>query len=114
MQIRKPQLTKVSRKLKFQKRQMCEKLQCNSSTRFEDGDTPILYCEKFDEYGLKINDGGSSSILIAFCPWCGQKLPDSKREKWFDEMERLGMDPWNGDIPKKYLSNEWFQTNTNR
>jgi hypothetical protein len=91
---------------------MCEKLKLNSSTNFDNVDAPIIYCEKFDEYGLKIIDGGTSSILIDFCPWCGQKLPDSKREKWFDEIEGLGIDPWNGEIPKKYLSNEWFRNNT--
>jgi hypothetical protein len=26
-------------------------------------------------YGLLIHDGGSSRIDIAFCPWCGQRLP---------------------------------------
>jgi len=25
-------------------------------------------------YGLPIHDGGSSSIEIRFCPWCGQEL----------------------------------------
>jgi uncharacterized protein DUF6980 len=26
-------------------------------------------------YGLMIHDGGSSVIEMAFCPWCGAKLP---------------------------------------
>jgi hypothetical protein len=26
-------------------------------------------------YGLFVHDGGSSFIEIAFCPWCGSKLP---------------------------------------
>ena len=73
---------------------MCEKLKLNSSTDFDNVDTPILYTEKFDEYGLKIWDGGNSSILIEFCPWCGEKLPNSKRDDWFDRMEKLGINPW--------------------
>jgi hypothetical protein len=26
-------------------------------------------------YGIIVHDGGSSVIEIAFCPWCGSKLP---------------------------------------
>jgi hypothetical protein len=26
-------------------------------------------------FGLPIHDGGSSHIVIAFCPWCGSRLP---------------------------------------
>ena len=39
----------------------------------------LEYNERFDEYGLIIHDGGSSALLIQFCPWCGTKLPESKR-----------------------------------
>lgn len=28
-------------------------------------------------FGLPIHDGGSSSIEIDFCPWCGAKLTDA-------------------------------------
>ena len=27
-------------------------------------------------YGLPVHDGGSSHIVIAFCPWCGVRLPE--------------------------------------
>ncbi len=30
-------------------------------------------------YGLMVHDGGSSAIEIAFCPWCGSKLPPMDR-----------------------------------
>jgi hypothetical protein len=26
-------------------------------------------------YGIIVHDGGSSVIAIAFCPWCGARLP---------------------------------------
>ncbi len=26
-------------------------------------------------YGILVHDGGTSMIEIAFCPWCGTKLP---------------------------------------
>jgi hypothetical protein len=27
------------------------------------------------EYGIIVHDGGSSVVRIAYCPWCGSKLP---------------------------------------
>jgi hypothetical protein len=27
-------------------------------------------------YGIMIHDGGSSMIKIAYCPWCGIRLPE--------------------------------------
>jgi hypothetical protein len=35
----------------------------------EDVDTIIKYIANFDEYGIPIHDGGSSFIIIAYCPW---------------------------------------------
>jgi hypothetical protein len=49
------------------------------SSPFECADNLIYYSQKFDEYGLIIHDGGSSFISINFCPFCGTKLPESKR-----------------------------------
>lgn len=88
---------------------MCDKLQLYSSENFDNADTPIVFSRKFDEYGLKVLDGGSSSILITHCPWCGQKLPESKRERWFDEIKKLGIDPWTENVPDKYNTDEWFR-----
>ena len=87
---------------------MCNQLKLNSSIDFMDNDFTILYVSKFDEYGLKIFDRGNSYIHIGFCPWCGTKLPDSKREAWFDEIEKIGIDPWNDTITKKYQSEKWY------
>jgi hypothetical protein len=47
-----------------------------------DGDGEIKYDDvdviinKWDEglYGIPIHDGGTSMILINYCPWCGTKL----------------------------------------
>ena len=32
------------------------------------------------------------SITINFCPWCGTQLPESLRDRWFEELELLGKD----------------------
>ena len=49
------------------------------SDRFDCPDCLIHYSPEFREYGLIIRDGGSSSVVIRFCPWCGSALPDSLR-----------------------------------
>ncbi|MFE8700810.1 DUF6980 family protein [Cytobacillus sp. FJAT-54145] len=41
---------------------------------FECPDKVIIFDEVDKDYGLIIHDGGSSSIGIVFCPWCGAEL----------------------------------------
>jgi hypothetical protein len=68
----------------------------------------LAYSPKFDEYGMIIHDGGSSTVQILFCPWCGTKLPDSKRDRWFDELEAQGIDPTSSSIPEVYQTDKWW------
>ena len=74
-------------------------------------DVLIQYSPKFDEYGLIVHDGGESSIAISFCPWCGTKLPESKRDRWFSELEALGFDEPLLDqaIPERYKNDSWYR-----
>ena len=73
-------------------------------------DVLVRYIPKFDEYGLIIHDGSSSAIQIKFCPWCGENLPDSKRDIWFNSLESLGItDPFEQDIPLEFKSEAWYQ-----
>lgn len=77
---------------------------------FDCPDSLIRYIPKFDEYGIIIRDGGTSTIGIFFCPWCGIKLPESKRDLWFDTLEELGFDdPSEQAIPVQYESSEWYK-----
>ena len=74
-------------------------------------DVLVRYSPEFDEYGLVIHDGGSSSVQILFCPFCGGKLPESKRNLWFDELDRLGFsEPMVDSIPERYKSDAWYRT----
>lgn len=73
-----------------------------------DHDVPVVYESKFREHGVRILDGGTSKLDFVFCPWCGQKLPDSLRRAWFDELERLGKDPYGGDIPQEFCDERWY------
>ncbi|KXO98382.1 DUF6980 family protein [Tsukamurella tyrosinosolvens] len=40
-------------------------------------DSLIKRSTTFGEYGIRVHDGGSSWVTIAYCPWCGTKLPQS-------------------------------------
>lgn len=75
---------------------------------WDDPDVVVVYTAKFDEYGLPVKDGGTSMVVIGYCPWCGARLPQSKRDAWFDEMERLGLDPWEDELPEQYHSDAWW------
>lgn len=71
-------------------------------------DSLLEYVPKYDEYGIVVHDGGSSMVQIQFCPWCGARLPDSKRDRWFDELEKLGINPLSDPIPRDFQTNAWY------
>lgn len=77
---------------------------------FDCPDNLIYYSVKFDEYGIIIHNGGSSFSHIQYCPYCGSKLPYSKRDLWFDLLEGLGFDtPFEQGIPEEFTSDRWYK-----
>jgi len=79
-------------------------------SRFDCPDALISYNENFDEYGLIIHDGGTAVSSIAYCPYCGHKLPKSKRDLWFDTLESMGYDdPAEQEIPPEFQSGDWYR-----
>jgi hypothetical protein len=90
---------------------MISSIPCCAQMRaaIDDDDNPIDYIPKFREVGVRVLDGGSSLILLAFCPWCGKKLPSSLRNEWFDELERRQIDPHGNDIPPDFLDGRWYK-----
>ncbi|WP_330235078.1 DUF6980 family protein [Streptomyces sp. NBC_00566] len=71
-------------------------------------DALIEFSAKFQEYGLIIHDGGTSSSTIEFCPWCGRRLPESQRDRWFDELERRRIEPGEDGIPAEFEDDRWL------
>jgi len=69
---------------------------------------PVFFTPKFRKYGIRILDGGTSSLRIAFCPWCGQTLPDGLRDDWFDRLEQLGVPPYGEAIPEEFTDERWY------
>jgi len=77
--------------------------------RFDCPDALLSYNEKFDEYGIIVHDGGASSAMIQYCPYCGTKLPESKRDLWFKTLEKMGIDdPWEQEVPEKFKTSAWY------
>lgn len=73
-------------------------------------DSLIAYSARFDEYGLRVHDGGGSVVSIAYCPWCGERLPSSRREEWFRRLEELGFqDPLSQGIPSEFTTSAWWK-----
>ncbi|WP_371816392.1 hypothetical protein [Roseateles sp. DAIF2] len=44
------------------------------ATPFECPDALVLFDATSGQYGLIVHDGGSSTITIQHCPWCGHRL----------------------------------------
>ena len=71
----------------------------------------IKYDNRFDEYSIVVQSDDEVEVLqsITYCPWSGDILPISLRERWFDELERIGVDPLNDEIPFEFTSDTWRQ-----
>ena len=52
----------------------CGKCCEEHSDPFECPDYLVYYSAEPAAYGLIVHDGGSSYVLIRFCPWCGARL----------------------------------------
>lgn len=77
---------------------------------FDCADALMWFMPKYDEYGLIIHDGGSSVVVLYYCPWCGSKLPDSQRERWHAELEARGIDSGDDDqIPPEFTDQRWME-----
>ena len=64
----------------------------------------VHYDVRFDAYWVP---AGSAKQQLFYCPWCGERLPTSQRDRWFDELEAAGIDPNRDPIPEAYQSGEW-------
>ena len=81
----------------------------------EDPRDPIRYNNKFREYYIYI-PRSHNIITMAYCPWCGKKLPGSLREKYFEILEEgygLEVDIFsikdNPNIPEEFTSDKWWK-----
>ena len=82
---------------------------CNEHPEpFDCPDALVNFAARFQEYALIIHDGGRSAVAITFCPWCGRRLPDSVRDRWFEELDARGIDPAQDDVPAEFQDGQWI------
>lgn len=72
-------------------------------------EVPLVYGARLREHGIPGHDAGWTAT-IAYCPWCGDPLPPSLRDAWFDELDRLGLDPTDEErLPVAFRSDAWWR-----
>lgn len=74
----------------------------------------IFYDKKFREYYIWGNKERTVWQILDFCPFCGNKFPNSLRNEWYDilEDEFKIEDPCNTEsnkIPHSFLSDTWWK-----
>lgn len=67
----------------------------------------VKYDPRFDEYWVR---AGEARQALFYCPWCGMQLPPSQRDRWFDQLEARGIDPWGDEVPEHFRSDAWRTT----
>jgi hypothetical protein len=70
----------------------------------------IMYIDSWREYRIHITRMGSSSTVILYCPWCGNKLPERLTEEWYQTLYCMGhSDPGEETIPEEFDTSEWWK-----
>lgn len=73
-----------------------------------DDRVPLVYVGRFREFGLLV-DGGPVVDTIEYCPWCGERLPRSLRDEYFDLLEDLGLEVEDTEVPLELRSDAWWR-----
>lgn len=71
----------------------------------------IGYSPSFREFGLTVRPGSPVWQQLRFCPFTGKPLPEPVRDRFFDEIEKLGLIDGLVDIeraPAEFQSEEWW------
>ncbi len=77
-------------------------------------DSPFHYSPKTREWSIKLGEfwkyDSWECLGMQFCPFCGYKFPESLRNKYFEELEVLGIDHWMEPekVPEEYKSDKWW------
>lgn len=95
--------------LKYQLAGTCRGKEGHTTGTDQCPDQMICYNGKFREYSL--SPVGHIQYTIRNCPWCGHKFPESLRDKWYDQIGKLGLDVWEDrdQIPEKFKTDAWWK-----
>lgn len=78
-----------------------------------DRNVPIGYVSKYREFYLRLKFTKSVDTF-EYCPWCGTRLPESLRDKYFETLELDGIDDpiraaETGTLPEEFKSDKWWK-----
>ncbi len=68
----------------------------------------VHYDDATREHGVVVPDGGSSFLVICYCPFCGQRLPESLADRRLFEIRKPGLD-FGDDLPPDLQSDDWWR-----
>jgi hypothetical protein len=96
------------------KEHCCAEMSEQANMSFPGAESPLLgstdkriyWSPVFNEYGL-ICQPSAEILQIHHCPFCGSRLPESRREKWFERLEKEDWKTWGDPIPSELLSHDW-------
>lgn len=69
------------------------------------------YSPRFREFFLRARPGSAAVQLLQFCPFSGKSLPSSLRDRFFDELEALGLQDGLSDVdlaPEEFQGEAWW------
>ena len=73
-------------------------------------DKLICFRANIQEYGIPCIGCSDSYYRLSYCPWCGKKLPKSRRIKFLKILRKKGFEPFeDDDIPQEYKTSEWYE-----
>lgn len=79
----------------------------------EDPSVPVIYGDRFREWGLIRLGSPETQAPISHCPWCGQELPGSLRDEYFDILESMGVDAdiltEASSLPEEFRTGRWWR-----
>ena len=78
-------------------------------TSVEDPRLPVEYHERVREYVIPAYEPSSMVMELLWCPWCGERLPESLRDELGDRLEALDLSIFDEDIPAEYKTDEWWR-----
>ena len=69
------------------------------------------YSPKVREFFLRVRPGSAVHQTLAFCPFSGKAFPEPLRDRFFDELEALGLIDGLADVeraPAEFQSEAWW------
>ena len=83
---------------------------CNQLTAaINDDRSPIVYIDRYREIGIRDLDDPDVFTVIEYCPFCGNLLPASLREAWFEQLDKLGLEPEDISPSESLGTDRWWR-----